>query len=265
MRLSEPYGVWKGQIMTWRTIEARDPANSDRPHGYLIFFDDETPEHSRTWNKEREDKWKWYKRDKTHKDMEYVIPFRSSAINVKSATRDSRVVYWTGTLDRTNPREDELMTQLSDLSEMKFYEISNREEGRVNPDLAGLDFLRDNIINLADGTVRESNRPGENNDIIDALDGFFGDADLFDQTQVYIFGEYYKPKEDGLHNVHMNQGNILRRFKKENGPGQDGGIVIRNSAGQWKYFFTGFASQASETDEDGDATTNETLADIAQH
>jgi len=64
---------------------------------------------------------------------------------------------------------------------------------------------------------------------------------------VYGFGFLFEPKQDGLHETHMNQGNPRGRHWKENGAFQDGAVIIER-AGQFAALFTAFQTQLLPTD-----------------
>ncbi len=58
--------------------------------------------------------------------------------------------------------------------------------------------------------------------------------------------------DDGVHDIHMNQGDQDPTFTAENGPWQDGGLFIYwPSTQQWTAIFLKFQSQAWQTDENG--------------
>ncbi len=59
---------------------------------------------------------------------------------------------------------------------------------------------------------------------------------------VYGFGFLFQPKQDGLHETHMNQGNPRGRHWKENGAFQDGAVIIQRTAG-FAALFTAFQTQ----------------------
>jgi hypothetical protein len=229
-----------------------------------MFCDDDTDSEWRgPWDNTYEIEWDRYKRDDSdHNDRNVRLQWRSSAINVQSDAKqpeDNRIVFWTGKL--TNP---DLINRLSGLSEKRFHRVSGPPEPEVADapsNFHGIDFLRDGITQLQDGTVRPWNVDGTNNDILDAWDAFFKLAEPFPETELYIFGSLYEPKLDGIHNVHMNQGNT-GSHKGENGVHQDGCVIIQDPSGTWWYFFCGFASQKSATnDRTGQAETDVTLAE----
>ncbi|KAE8365588.1 hypothetical protein BDV27DRAFT_126639 [Aspergillus caelatus] len=71
---------------------------------------------------------------------------------------------------------------------------------------------------------------------------------------VYIFGERFNTN-DGIHNVHMNQGNI-RRYSGDDGVFQDGALLFQFRGAvpgfdKWVGIFLAFASQAVHTSENG--------------
>lgn len=48
---------------------------------------------------------------------------------------------------------------------------------------------------------------------------------------VYGFGFLFQPKQDGLHETHMNQGNPRGPHWKENGAFQDGAVIVQRTNG----------------------------------
>jgi uncharacterized protein YukJ len=80
------------------------------------------------------------------------------------------------------------------------------------------------------------------------------DRDFFSPTDgdvtVYGFGFLFLPKQDGLHETHMNQGNPRGRHWKENGAFQDGAVIIKRGGG-FIALFTAFQTQCLPTDAKG--------------
>jgi uncharacterized protein YukJ len=72
---------------------------------------------------------------------------------------------------------------------------------------------------------------------------------------VYGFGFLFLPKEDGLHETHMNQGNPRGRHWKENGANQDGGVIVAR-AGGYAALFTAFQTQYVPTNAYGQPVAN---------
>ena len=78
--------------------------------------------------------------------------------------------------------------------------------------------------------------------------------DFFSPTDpnvtVYGFGFLFQPKEDGLHETHMNQGNPRGRHWRENGAFQDGAVIVERASG-FAALFTAFQTQCLPTDARG--------------
>ncbi|KAM6506793.1 hypothetical protein FALCPG4_018620 [Fusarium falciforme] len=218
MPLRKPYVVWKAKPIEWDTREARG-GDPRSPHGQLSFAD-ENGRHT-------------------------------TNINVRSTDpADHRLIFWTGDLTTETPFGDRIIQALENLNGLKSYQSP-----------PPLDFLHDGFLDISAGIIRDTNVPGPNNDITDDLDTFFNaDSADFKRSTLFIWGEHYANSGGGVHQLHMNQGNYMwnRRWYRENGRGQDGGIVMRlPDSKRWKYFFIAFAGQASETDEDGKPTRGE--------
>lgn len=197
----KPYGVW---VAYPRTYEAEKGGKT--PHLQLRFDDDQNTENGK---------------------------FRA-AINIKSSTNESRLVYWI-VRDLKHPIT-EILTSLKP----GFHELTI-------DDLPALDYIRGNLINLKDGTILNHNLPGEMNDIIDFISPVLTEA-IRRKATIYLFGE---PFPGGIHDVHMNQGNE-GRFAKFNGVWQDGGILLHfPDDGHWEGIFLAFAVQKVHTTDRG--------------
>ncbi|GGO94330.1 DUF2278 family protein [Wenjunlia tyrosinilytica] len=129
------------------------------------------------------------------------------------------------------------------------------------PGGSGLDFVRGNLFDPA--AVRElpPDREGPGNDLADLFDQHVSRALADPQARLYVFGERWGPEPavkdkvfgflpgNGVHDVHMNQGNS-GRFQGDNGVWQDGGLLIRfPGAERWVGVFLAFQSQAWHTDD----------------
>jgi uncharacterized protein YukJ len=63
----------------------------------------------------------------------------------------------------------------------------------------------------------------------------------------YVFGSHFSDREDGMHEVHMNQGSLPRY---ESGVFQDGALFLNfQDDGHWEGVFLAFASQKLPTDD----------------
>ncbi|KAM0104689.1 hypothetical protein ACP6JE_000656 [Aspergillus fumigatus] len=93
------------------------------------------------------------------------------------------------------------------------------EDTKSSPDGPRVGFIRSNLFNVNSGRVLPQNIEGPDNDIIDLLEPEVRQA-IERQAEVYVFGARFDTK-DGIHDVHMNQGNkgrwkgITPSFKTE--------------------------------------------------
>ncbi len=71
---------------------------------------------------------------------------------------------------------------------------------------------------------------------------------------IYAFGSSFADdgKVDGIHDIHMNQGNPKGSFSKDNGVWQDGALLIHlPSKGTWTAVFLAFQTESWDTDAEG--------------
>jgi uncharacterized protein YukJ len=71
---------------------------------------------------------------------------------------------------------------------------------------------------------------------------------------IYAFGSAYADsgKVDGIHDIHMNQGNPANNHGADNGVWQDGALLIHlPSAGTWTAVFIVFQTEIWSTDSAG--------------
>jgi len=71
---------------------------------------------------------------------------------------------------------------------------------------------------------------------------------------IYAFGSAYADsgRVDGIHNIHMNQGNPAGRFERDNGIWQDGALFIHlPSKNTWTAVFIAFQTESWSTDDSG--------------
>lgn len=71
---------------------------------------------------------------------------------------------------------------------------------------------------------------------------------------IYAFGSAYadKGKVDGIHDIHMNQGNPVNNHGGDNGIWQDGALLIHlPSKGTWTAVFIAFQNESWTTDSKG--------------
>jgi len=75
-----------------------------------------------------------------------------------------------------------------------------------------------------------------------------------DNGAIYAFGSSYADPngQQGIHDIHMNQGNPKGPFQKDNGIWQDGAIFIELPAsGKWIAVFLAFQTESWTTDNSG--------------
>lgn len=130
----------------------------------------------------------------------------------------------------------------------------------ANRDIA-LDYVRGNLFDPREMKPLPHEITGPDNDLNDFIETYMKKAQD-EKAPVYIFGSKFGPEQaadkifgftptNGMHNIHMNQGNAMdTRWKKDNGSWHDGGILIQ-FADQWAAVFLAFLSQSWCTDENG--------------
>ena len=88
------------------------------------------------------------------------------------------------------------------------------------------------------------------NAVVELLNQAVADAD----SVLYAFGSAYSDGGviDGIHDIHMNQGNPLNNHANENGIWQDGAVFVSlPSQGTWTALFLAFQTQSWTTDNAG--------------
>jgi uncharacterized protein YukJ len=74
---------------------------------------------------------------------------------------------------------------------------------------------------------------------------------------IYAYGSSFADsgKVDGIHDIHMNQGNPLKTFGKDNGIWQDGALFIHlPEKKNWTAVFIAFQTESWSTDNNGNPT-----------
>jgi uncharacterized protein YukJ len=124
-----------------------------------------------------------------------------------------------------------------------------------------LDFIRANLFDRLEMRPLPPNLPGPDNDLSDRLAHFIGRAHDEADARIFAFGDRWGPETgtadkifgfkpgNGIHDIHMNQGNV-GQFTKDDGVWQDGGLILHfPSTDQWVGVFLAFQSQAWHTDD----------------
>jgi uncharacterized protein YukJ len=129
------------------------------------------------------------------------------------------------------------------------------------PGTAALDFIRGNLFDRALMRPLPFSVPGFDNDLNEKIDRVMQRAMADEHALVYAFGERWGPepgKKDkyfgfapgnGIHDIHMNQGNSAR-FVGDDGVYQDGGVLVHfPDQREWVAVFLKFQSQSWHTDD----------------
>lgn len=130
------------------------------------------------------------------------------------------------------------------------------------PGGAALDFIRGNLAQPWEFVQLPMSAPGPDNDLNEKLDGYVQRAMADEHATIYAFGESWGPENNkadayfgflpgnGVHDIHMNQGNPPGPFAKDNGPWQDGGLIFEfPEQSLWVAIFLKFQSQAWHSDD----------------
>src|SRR4051794_14384975 len=172
-----------------------------------------------------------------------------AAINVLSQQSPSELLYLVND-DFRHPLTDALPAPASGWTEMP------PQPGRAN-----LDFIRGNLFDRAEMRTLPPDVTGPDNDLADLLDHYVQRAANDARAEAYVYGQRFGPEPttrdkvfgflpgNGVHDVHMNQGNS-GRFRKDDGVWQDGGMLLHfPDESRWVGIFLAFQSQAWHTDD----------------
>lgn len=128
------------------------------------------------------------------------------------------------------------------------------------PDGLALDYVRSGWIKPATMRAVPPHAPGADNDLKDKLEAAVAAAIRQEGSVVYAFGSRWGPEkgkkdryfrflpDNGIHDIHMNQGNGAG-YRKDNGVFQDGGLIFEYPSGKRQAFLFAFQSQTFATDD----------------
>jgi uncharacterized protein YukJ len=129
------------------------------------------------------------------------------------------------------------------------------------PASGALDFIRGNLFDRARMRPLPFSLPGFDNDLNEKIDRVMQRAVADEDSLVYAFGERWGPEPsvkdkyfgflpgNGIHDIHMNQGNH-ERFTHDDGVYQDGGLLVHfPERNEWVAVFLKFQSQSWHTDD----------------
>jgi uncharacterized protein YukJ len=139
-----------------------------------------------------------------------------------------------------------------------------------NRDSGALDYIRANLFDAAQMHKLPFDKPGPDNDLNEKLDAYMQRAakeiHVHPETReahypvLYAIGEPWGPERisdkifgflpgNGIHNIHMNQGN-MPKWQRDDAIWQDGGLIIYYPAReQWTAIFLAFQTQSFHTDD----------------
>jgi uncharacterized protein YukJ len=130
------------------------------------------------------------------------------------------------------------------------------------PNSGALDYIRGNLFDRSEMRPLPFSVPGFDNDLNEKIDRVMQRAVADEAALVYAFGERWGPEPatkdkyfgflpgNGIHDIHMNQGNV-ERFVGDDGVYQDGGLLVHfPDQGEWTAVFLKFQSQAWHTDDE---------------
>lgn len=126
-----------------------------------------------------------------------------------------------------------------------------------------LDYQRGGMFDRRDMRRIPNSRPGPRNDLMDELDDRVTRALEHPTTRLHAFGTRWGPEPklddhvfgfrpgNGIHDVHMNQGNWDEHWH-DNAVWSDGGLIFEEpDRGRWCAIFLAFQTQSWHTDDHG--------------
>jgi uncharacterized protein YukJ len=133
---------------------------------------------------------------------------------------------------------------------------------RTGPEGEGLDYLRDALFSIDE--MQPIPPDGDGVTLLNLLDGEIERAKADDAAIAIAFGEYFKDRgpdevfgfspEQGVHDVHMMQGN-QGAFADDNRVNGDGAFFVRFAGGETIALFARFTAQETQTDDRTGAPT----------
>jgi uncharacterized protein YukJ len=124
-----------------------------------------------------------------------------------------------------------------------------------------LDFIRMNLFDRAKMKIYPGFLEGAHNDLNERIDDLITDMAGDEESLIYAFGEPWvnERKKDkvfaffpgnGVHDIHMNQGDMTGDHAQEDGVYQDGGLIFYHAAeDRYLAYFTKFQSQSWHTND----------------
>lgn len=139
--------------------------------------------------------------------------------------------------------------------------LGKTKEERMKSGIA-LDFIRMNLFDRTQMRPIPLSHPGPDNDLNEKIGAYVEYLMGDENNRIYAFGEpWWDEKEpdryfgfhpgNGIHDIHMNQGNLIEKHRHEDGVYQDGGLIFYIAAeDRYVAYFTKFQSQSWHTDDE---------------
>ncbi len=129
------------------------------------------------------------------------------------------------------------------------------------PNPLAIDFIREGLVHPDQMAKLEIGTRNSQNDLQNEVSDLTGRIEANPDAVLYAFGSQFP---DGIHDIHMNQGNPGGGFGTDNGIYQDGALFINlPSQNRWLAVFIAFQTQIWQTDDRGNPTSSPTTAGTA--
>ena len=124
-----------------------------------------------------------------------------------------------------------------------------------------IDYVRGGLVDTKAMKPVPADAPGVNNDLKDKLENAVVTAMAMEGSIIYAFGSRWGPEQNkpdqyfkfvpgnGVHDIHMNQGNGGQYERKRRVPGRRADDRVSDNT--WRAFFFAFQSQTFDTDANG--------------
>ncbi len=129
--------------------------------------------------------------------------------------------------------------------------------------IPGLDYVGDQLVTRTEMSKLPLFDPSQDRHGSDAIMDLVNEAVNNPTAVLYAFGHRYDQQQprnqawhfspdDGVHNIHFNQGNVKGHFSNENGRHEDGALWIHfKDKNVWSAVYVAFQNQSWDNDDDG--------------
>ncbi|MBY0190935.1 YukJ family protein [Bacillus aerophilus] len=182
-----------------------------------------------------------------HLEGEKNVDYRI-AINIESGSEPSEVLYFVS--------EDFKSDDITILPTLEYGFT------RITENDIALDYIRGGLFDPKKMIPLPNTKEGEDNDLAEKIQHYIDEAQKKGAV-IYAYGDRWGPEKNkpdryfgfkpgnGIHDIHMNQGNLPKWFK-DDGTWQDGGVLIHfENENRWVGIFLAFQSQSWCTDDEG--------------